>query len=76
MTRQTIRGLAAQFKNSRAHTYASENADHYRGFNSGMLRASEALDALADSMEARLPHDGIVLVSKELVRREFIGEKS
>ncbi len=37
--------LEKQFRSSRAHTYASENADHYRGFDAGQLRAAESLQA-------------------------------
>jgi hypothetical protein len=37
--------LEKQFRESRAHTYASENADHYRGFDAGQLRAAESLQA-------------------------------
>ena len=52
---QTIRDLRAQLERvrelvpklhtSQAHTYASVNADHYRGFDAGLQRAAEWLEA-------------------------------
>lgn len=39
--------LAAKWRKERAHTYASENADLYRGFDNGRLRSAEELESLA-----------------------------
>jgi hypothetical protein len=47
-----LRALVKQLKSSRAHTYASENADHYRGFDAGQLRAGEALEAILGPEQA------------------------
>ena len=46
MIPKTLMDLVEEFKKSRAHTYASENADHYRGFDAGQLRAGESLERL------------------------------
>ena len=48
---QSFRELARQMRENRAHTYASENADHYRGFDAGQLRAAEAIERACDAWE-------------------------
>ena len=58
--------LAQQFRASRAHTYASENADHYRGFDAGQLRAAE-------SLEARLEEADWELIHSQLSRADLIA---
>jgi hypothetical protein len=47
---QSLIGLARRLMASRAHTYASENADHYRGFDAGQQRAAELLGVPADRL--------------------------
>jgi len=37
-----------------AHTYASENADHYRGFDAGIVRARQRVLATRSRLEAEL----------------------
>jgi len=43
---------AIRSANGPAHTYSSENADHYRGYDVGIMRATEFLLARAASLEA------------------------
>src|SRR5690242_19605445 len=46
--RELLAGLekmAERWQKERAHTYASENADHYRGFDDGRLRSAQELEA-------------------------------
>lgn len=50
-TPKSFRELAREMRESRAHTYASENADHYRGFDAGQIRAAEYVERLADEWE-------------------------
>lgn len=56
-TPKSFRELAREMRESRvsrARTYASENADHYRGFDAGQLRAAEYVERLADEWERRM----------------------
>lgn len=47
-----LRTLRDQWRNNRAHTYASENADLYRGFDNGQQRCADELDTvIAGAME-------------------------
>lgn len=74
----TLRGLAAKWRAERAHTYASENADHYRGFDAERLRSADELDALADAKENELFNEMFYSrsgVKKSWVRRALIGER-
>ena len=50
-TPKSFRELAREMRESRAHTYASENADHYRGFDAGQIRAAEYVERLAGEWE-------------------------
>ena len=50
----TFRQLAKHIRASRAHTYASENADLYRGYDNGSQRAAEAIERLCDEWDAEL----------------------
>src|SRR5690242_3791447 len=46
--RELLAGLekmAERWQKERAYTYASENADHYRGFDDGRLRSAQELEA-------------------------------
>ncbi len=47
--------LVDKLKSSKAHTYASEHADHYRGFDVGQLRAAESLEALLKTVGIKRP---------------------
>lgn len=38
-------GLVEKWRKNRAHTYSSENADHYRGFDAGLKRCADELEA-------------------------------
>jgi len=49
--REALTQLAKGWRESRAHTYASENADLYRGFDNGCLRCAEAIERLLKSKE-------------------------
>jgi hypothetical protein len=40
---KALRELARRWNEERAHTYASENAEHYRGFDTGRQRSAEEL---------------------------------
>ena len=40
-----LHGLVEKWRASRAHTYASENADLYRGFDNGCARCADELEA-------------------------------
>ena len=46
-----LAGLLEEWRNSREHTYSSENADHYRGFDAGQLRAAQALDPFVERLK-------------------------
>lgn len=46
--RAGLAGLMEKWTHSRAHTYASENADLYRGFDNGLASCAEQLAALLD----------------------------
>ncbi len=67
--------LAQQFRASRAHTYSSENADHYRGFDAGQLRAAESLEAWLREADVALDRAersrGTVLLA--WVRQKLLG---
>ena len=41
-----LKALVEELRKSRAHTYASENADHYRGFDAGVRYAADRLAAI------------------------------
>lgn len=45
------KAMAKKWENNRTHTYASENADHYRGFDNGQLRAAQSLLALLGELK-------------------------
>lgn len=38
-----LRQLAKKWREERAHTYASENADYYRGFDAGRQASAKKL---------------------------------
>lgn len=44
--------LVEKWRSERAHTYASENADLYRGFDNGCHRCAEALELWLNSLTA------------------------
>lgn len=46
-----LRELPRKWRSEGALTYASENADHYRGFDAGRLRAAEELEVWIDRAE-------------------------
>lgn len=48
-----LRNLVSKWKAERAHTYASENADLYRGFENGMFRAAQELERVAIAYSKR-----------------------
>lgn len=47
--RAALEKLIKKWRASRAHTYASENADLYRGFDTGCGRCADELAALLDA---------------------------
>ena len=55
-------GLRAE----KAHTYSSENADHYRGFDAGMAHA-------ADQLKERLAEADWELIHSQLSRADLIA---
>ena len=48
-----LRELADRWRKEHAHTYSSENADHYRGFDAGRLRSAEELEAVIAACERK-----------------------
>lgn len=72
-TPKSFRELAREMRESRAHTYASENADRYRGFDAGQLRAAEYVERLADEWERRL-HRLSRIHTKEIIE-QMLGAK-
>lgn len=72
--------LAEKWRASRAHTYASENADHYRGFDAGQLRAAQDLEAaLAEARSATIrgswEDGGPRLILSKTILKDIIGDK-
>ena len=59
--------FAEGLREQKAHTYSSENADHYRGFDAGMAHAADLLQAWLREAEAWTWHeadrDGAICVS-------------
>ena len=51
----SLRELIERWEAERAHTYSSENADHYRGFDAGRKRCAEELGRWLSSAEKREP---------------------
>lgn len=49
---QELLELAEKLKASKAHTYASENTDHYRGFDAGCLSSAGRIEVLAERLRA------------------------
>lgn len=47
--RQQLLKLAEHWRSERGHTYASENADLYRGFENGRQRCASEIEKLAGS---------------------------
>lgn len=52
------RALVEQWRNSHAHTYASENADLYRGFDNGCRRCADQLEAVLSALLAQAGGQG------------------
>jgi hypothetical protein len=50
--RDRLNALLAKWEDQRAHTYASENADHYRGFDAGQQRCAEELRAVLKAIDS------------------------
>jgi len=70
MIPKTLMDLVEELKKSRAHTYASENADHYRGFDDGQIRAAETLERLIrawDEWLSRAIPDGALPVRNHIL---------
>ena len=49
---RTLGETLKELRESRAHTYASENADRYRGFDAGQQRAAESLAPVQEALWA------------------------
>jgi len=45
-SKKMLQGLGKDWQHRKAHTYSSENADHYRGFDAGLRRCVKDLKAL------------------------------
>ena len=45
--------LARELRNQKAHTYASENADMYRGFDNGCQHAAGRIEAIFSPKEGK-----------------------
>jgi hypothetical protein len=70
-TPKTFWKLSQEMRASRAHTYSSENAEIYRGFDSGQLRAAEQIEALIGEWGVHLeaiegPGDWLELFENEV----------
>jgi hypothetical protein len=57
-TKVDLASLIAKWRSSRAHTYSSENAEHYRGFDAGQLRAAEDVEALLRALAKQQGGEG------------------
>ena len=67
----TLKQLEEKWRNRRAHTYTSENADHYRGYDVGLRAAADELAAFRKEWLARArKHNPLV----ELALNELLGE--
>ena len=51
--RDTVLKLARELHQQRAHTYASENADLYRGFDNGCRHAANRIEAIFAQKEGK-----------------------
>jgi len=47
---KTLETVMRELRESRAHTYASENAGLYRGFDNGQKRAADSLQPVRDAL--------------------------
>jgi hypothetical protein len=50
----TFEELLEKLRKSYAHCYNSENADHYRGYDAGKLRAANDLQPLFDALRGKV----------------------
>jgi hypothetical protein len=48
---EMLEKLEKELRVMRAHTYASENADHYRGFDAGIRYAAERIKMLRTNIK-------------------------
>lgn len=49
--------LVKKWRSDSAHAYASENTNYYTGFDDGMLRCADELEALLNALAASLTTD-------------------
>ena len=49
--KEELKKLVEELEASRAHTYGSENADHYRGFDAGQRDAAKRIRAILSAHE-------------------------